>query len=374
MVSTQDLQMLLKKRDERIRELEIENMELKSKLDKCQCNGSSNNFDTMAEMDLLKFPDDVLEIIFRQLSNHDIHQNLALVCKRFLRISRFPGMVKDFSLTIKNIAYDGPTDNGEMEAQVEKCLVKTKKAIELFPEAKLKLIYAEDFDRFDNWDYISCLRMESLVPFIPFMRKLTMETFEDDLFDEIMNERILDNTPTFGTLQYLEISVDAIHDAPEKFWNKFPNLISLKITFGYMAQPGKIDLNKRAVMDQPIFDFINTLAKNFPKLEKFYYEVFCDGYRHDWVNIESYLKSCQNEAKFLNLKELFVEMFSRFGSVGEETKNKAIKSMKNYFKTKCPKLGPIQTEMVDDYTIVFKSSEEDEPISEKPKIEEDKDA
>ena len=36
MGSTQDLQMLLKKRDERIRELEIENMELKSKLDKYQ--------------------------------------------------------------------------------------------------------------------------------------------------------------------------------------------------------------------------------------------------------------------------------------------------------------------------------------------------
>ncbi len=36
MGSTQDLQMLLAKRDARIRELEIENMELKSKLDKYQ--------------------------------------------------------------------------------------------------------------------------------------------------------------------------------------------------------------------------------------------------------------------------------------------------------------------------------------------------
>jgi hypothetical protein len=36
MGSSQDLQMLLAKRDVRIRELEIENMELKSKLDKYQ--------------------------------------------------------------------------------------------------------------------------------------------------------------------------------------------------------------------------------------------------------------------------------------------------------------------------------------------------
>ena len=48
-------------------------------------------------------------------------------------------MVKDFSLTIIKHS----TDVGETEARVEKCLVvvETKKAIELFPEAKLKLIY-----------------------------------------------------------------------------------------------------------------------------------------------------------------------------------------------------------------------------------------
>ena len=48
-------------------------------------------------------------------------------------------MVKDFSLTI----IKHRTDVGETEARVEKCLVvvETKKAIELLPEAKLKLIY-----------------------------------------------------------------------------------------------------------------------------------------------------------------------------------------------------------------------------------------
>ena len=53
---------------------------------------------------------------------------------------------------------------------------------------------------------------------------------------------------------------------------------------------------------------------------------------YDWVSIKSYLKSRRNEAKFLNLKELFVKMYPRFGSV--KTKNKSIQNMKNCFKTK----------------------------------------
>ena len=53
---------------------------------------------------------------------------------------------------------------------------------------------------------------------------------------------------------------------------------------------------------------------------------------YDWVSIKSYLKSRRNEAKFLNLKELFVKMYPRLGSV--KTKNKSIQNMKNCFKTK----------------------------------------
>ena len=43
MGSTQEMAMLLAKRDERIRQLEIENMELKSKLDKYQMIFTGNN-------------------------------------------------------------------------------------------------------------------------------------------------------------------------------------------------------------------------------------------------------------------------------------------------------------------------------------------
>ena len=45
---------------------------------------------------------------------------------------------------------------------------------------------------------------------------------------------------------------------------------------------------------------------------------------YDWVSIKSYLKSRRNEAKFLNLKELFVKMYPRLESV--KTKNKSIQN------------------------------------------------
>ena len=55
MGSTQELQMLLAKRDVRIRELEIENMELKSKLDKFQSIFPSSPHRPLAE-NFVKYP------------------------------------------------------------------------------------------------------------------------------------------------------------------------------------------------------------------------------------------------------------------------------------------------------------------------------
>ena len=136
-------------------------------------------------------------------------------------------------------------------------------------EAKLKLTYTEVLTE-EKWDAEHHFLAESLVPFIPFLRKVTMDIVCSNLFHEMMNEGILDNIPTFETLEYLDSYVcepaqifeDSIHYAPEKFWNKLPNIISLKILSDYEELDGE---------HQPIFDFINTMAKQFPKLEKFCY-------------------------------------------------------------------------------------------------------
>ena len=68
-----------------------------------------------ATTNLLDIPDEILEIIFLQLPVHDVQWNVALVCKRFLKISRFPGMVKNFSLTLCNMT---------CEDEMSQCLIK----------------------------------------------------------------------------------------------------------------------------------------------------------------------------------------------------------------------------------------------------------
>ena len=43
---------------------------------------------------ILDLPNEVLELIFLQLSQYEIQRNLALVCKRFLTITRHPKFVE----------------------------------------------------------------------------------------------------------------------------------------------------------------------------------------------------------------------------------------------------------------------------------------
>ena len=74
--------------------------------------------DTIAKTTFLDIPDEILEKIFLQLSTHDVQQNLAKVCKRFLKVSRFSTMVSKISLTIENTA-----DEEEMEkAKTGRCI------------------------------------------------------------------------------------------------------------------------------------------------------------------------------------------------------------------------------------------------------------
>ena len=117
----------------------------------------------MEETNILELPDEILETIFHQLYTIDVQQNLGKVCKRFLKISRIPGMVKDFSFTIKNM---------KDTEEIEECLAKAQNVIKLFPESKLELIckqFGSPFTPFDD---------QRLEPFIPFLKKLTIQTWK----------------------------------------------------------------------------------------------------------------------------------------------------------------------------------------------------
>ena len=54
--------------------------------DRLQLNGS--------ETSILDLPDEVLAMIFQRLTQGDVMHGIALVCQRFLKISRWPSMVK----------------------------------------------------------------------------------------------------------------------------------------------------------------------------------------------------------------------------------------------------------------------------------------
>ena len=64
--------------------------------------------------------------------------------------------------------------------------------------------------------------------------------------------------------------------------------------------------------------------------------ILIEDIEHDWIGVESRLKSHQNKTKFVNLKEMSLTTVTLFK---DEEKNKAIQSVKNYFQTKCPKFG-----------------------------------
>ena len=121
-------------------------------------------------MRLFDLPDEILEKIFLQISTHDVQQNLAKVCKRFLKVSRLPTMVKNYSRTIKSFQDD----------EVAACLEEVKTVTRLFPAAKLELIYVDrSKDPFYPQPLSGSLhrrrdffRLENLRAFIPFVRKL----------------------------------------------------------------------------------------------------------------------------------------------------------------------------------------------------------
>ena len=114
---------------------------------------------------LLDIPDEILEIIFLKLPVYDVQWNLALVCKRFLKISRYPNMVKELTLTLRNMT---------CEEEMSKCLTKAKSALVCHPNLMLTLEYE------DNESDV--LLMKEFKPFVPFVKKLVkLVNHETDL-------------------------------------------------------------------------------------------------------------------------------------------------------------------------------------------------
>jgi len=279
--------------------------------------------DTTAKKTFLDIPDEILEKIFLQLSTHDVQQNLAKVCKRFLKVSRFSTMVSKISLTIENMA-----DEDEME--------KVETAVRLFPASSLELTYQQDYvERFIKGR--NEFRFENFEPFVSSLTKLTLEINERNDFRRMTETQI-----RFLALEYLELDIGGLDTPilkiPERFLDNFPNLTSLTIDCDNCE----------------LCHLLDALSERCPKLERFIYRNLGHCGEYIWRLEYDY----EDKGKLMNLKKIHVEFdpdWDFYFYEHEEMPRLAIEMLKKYLSVICPNLDdPIQVE--DRYSsIVFES-------------------
>ena len=195
-------------------------------------------------------PNEILYKIFSWLEIQDMQQNVALVCHRFLQLSRIEGLVTDWTMDIScAICQKIPNHKSRMIKRIvtESNLRKIQNLVKFHPKCKLELLCNEEFDdgsSFLPWDRMGLFQSTEFFNYV-----FSVETL---FFQEIRSMRsmnsLFDSIIEFPNLKSLEISFEddheewwnfssttrfSIHDAPTKFWNKFPNLTSLKITSNF---------------------------------------------------------------------------------------------------------------------------------------------
>ena len=98
------------------------------------------------ETGILDLPNEILEPIFLMLSQKDRQQNLALVCRRFLEITRNPNFVQD--VKIKLI----PSENNPARLK-KSCWERVEKVLRFYPQCKIEL-YHEAMFLFNSCSFV----------------------------------------------------------------------------------------------------------------------------------------------------------------------------------------------------------------------------
>ena len=186
---------------------------------------------------IMDLPNEVLETIFLKLSRYDVQHNVALVCKRFLNITRQPVFGQSVEIEPMPIkvqhwlwpTYDFPNS----------CLKKMKKVKKVYPNCNFELecaLYEPLFQLDTDGDpeeirhtlLIGFSWMKKFLPYASSLTKLKLavkakfEDYSDFIF--LQNLECLD----------LDVSMEAsaggdIHKLGAEFWSNFPILKSLRI-------------------------------------------------------------------------------------------------------------------------------------------------
>ena len=279
------------------------------------------------EPEIMDLPDEVLEMIFLKLSRYDIQHNLALVCRRFLNITRRHVFVP--SVVIGDSFIDS-------EMNFPECyLEKIEKVKKVYPNCSIELRCAF----FKPWPYdkprIGYSWMKEFLPYDSSITKLTTWRLEhnwqntSDFLDFIFLEN-LESLDLDVSLTDHQFKSKSIQDVEADFWKNFPKLKSLRI---------------KTSQDCPIVEFIDRICSTCRNLESFVHE-------GSYQCTPMYPKMpFKDEDKFPNLKYIkvefieIVEMFRR--SIFED--GAILENFRKYLTAKCPNLkNPILMEQTDE--------------------------
>ena len=202
------------------------------------------------ERGIMDLPDEILETIFLKLPKKDVYACLALVCRRFLRVTR--GEV--FAPNVK-LKYDL---NGRTYCQspiyqfpevFKVCTRKMENVLKIYSKSTFQLQCSTSFDQRCQFEHCEkCTEYDlgdplligysGMKEFLPVADSITNLTLA---LHHLPIENYAKFT-TFKNLKSLEITVkslygngqNGIEDLEAEFWNHVPNLHSLKVVSHYI--------------------------------------------------------------------------------------------------------------------------------------------
>ena len=140
----------------------------------------------MAE--LIELPNEILQKIFLLLPEFHVQNSLALVCKRFLKITRDPIFVQTLEVDLVR-AFNSPNSIYKSDEYV-----KIQRCLKIYPECKLIIQYTERLEDYDNVrDQIYKNQdiyyfMRSLIHLGPMIKELKLKFQRQQAFEELCAE------------------------------------------------------------------------------------------------------------------------------------------------------------------------------------------
>ena len=183
----------------------------------------------LPKTEIMNLPNEILIKIFKYLETESIHLNVAIVCKRFMNITRLPVFCETYSLAIWPIFVNYKVGY----KLVDFCLNRIKKVLKVFPDCKLELCYSsEEAEDEGSRGFFSSVK--DLAPFQTSIVKLYL-TFQGRLSSSDFS---ISKNISFANVKRLEMKINHYWSEGSFYisgaldstlWHSFPNLASLKI-------------------------------------------------------------------------------------------------------------------------------------------------